>query len=73
MDTPCGWLPDGYYAECGNLSFHFSGIAGLGFTAPLPSRPDLSWGMEALFMHGVSETSNAPVRQLLFTAGIGIR
>lgn len=73
MDTPCGWLPDGYHVECGNVSLQFSGIAGLGFTTALPGRPDISWGMEALFMHGVSETSNAPVRQLLFTAGIGIR
>lgn len=73
MDSPCGWLPDGYYVECGNLSFHFSGIAGLGFTAPLPGHPDLSWGMEALFMQEVTQTFNAPVRQLVFTAGIGIR
>ena len=59
----------------GDGSFTLSMIAGVGFTASVPRRPDISWGAEVLYMHEVTsrQPSGLLAGQVVFTAGIGFR
>ncbi|MDE0124674.1 MAG: hypothetical protein OXN97_08880 [Bryobacterales bacterium] len=58
-----------------NLSLTFSVIAGVGFAASVPRRPDISWGAEVLYMHEMTsrQPSGLAAGQVVFTAGIGFR
>ena len=58
-----------------DLSLTFSVIAGVGFTASVPRRPDISWGAEVLYIHETTsrQPSGLAAGQVVFTAGIGFR
>lgn len=55
-----------------DLLLTFSLIAGVGFTAPVPGRSDISWGAEALYLYDVASRQPS-VGHVVFTAGIGFR
>lgn len=58
-----------------DLSLTFSLIAGIGFAASVPRRSDISWGIEALYMHELTsrQPSGLAAGLVVFTVGVGFR